>query len=263
MTLDTNANAGQQSVITTVEENTRRRLQMTMKRRRRRRDDNVDDKCYSSTSSFSSTSGLRSSYYLFQRNNHSIILRVSIISLLLCSLNPRLLICSAAAVKIPTRRLNRDDHYQHHKEHRRQQQLRQQGFEMNYENPTLHWMMKLPNDEQLHQGNVITQSPFDSSQIYVTTNTGKLLVVSIVDGSIVKEIQPSPKVYTQDWGTETWTISCNSGISFSDNGRRRQQQNQRRSNDVDGDQDAGDENEFLIYSIQDIPPKDSSYGPKT
>ena len=262
MTLDTNANAGQQSVITTVEENTRRRLQMTMKRRRRRRDDNVDDKCYSSTSSFSSTLRLRSSYYLCQRNNHSSILRVSIISLLLCSLNPRLLICSAAAVKIPTRMLNRDDRYHHHKEHRRRQQ-QQQGFEMKYENPTLHWMMKLPNDEQLHQGNVITQSPFDSSQIYVTTNTGKLLVVSIVDGSIVKEIQPSPKVYTQDWGTETWTISCTSGISFSDNGRRRQQQNQRRSNDVDGDQDAGDENEFLIYSIQDIPPKDSSYGPKT
>jgi hypothetical protein len=116
-----------------------------------------------------------------------------------------------------------------------------QRFSIDYKNPSLHWMTRLQG-EQLSQGNAIVQSPYNPNILYVTTHSGTLVALSLSNGSVITSVSLPSRVITEDSGTETWTLHCNSGISF-------------------GELHGG--GKFLVYSVQDTPPEDSVYSPKT
>jgi hypothetical protein len=116
-----------------------------------------------------------------------------------------------------------------------------QRLSIDYKNPSLHWMTRREGEQMFH-GNAIVQSPHNSNILYATTHSGKLVALSLDNGSTIASVTVSPRVITEDDGTETWTMHCNSGISFGEL--------------VDG-------KKFLVYAVQDTPPDGSVYTPKT
>jgi outer membrane protein assembly factor BamB len=119
----------------------------------------------------------------------------------------------------------------------------QQGYSIDYHrNPQFHWMIRLEDDESLLHGNAIVQSPYDDNVVYVTTHSGKLVVLSAQDGSTIATVTPKPRSLTEDGKTDTWSANCSSGVTF-------------------GELKNGDK--FVAYSINDVPPEGSLYGLKT
>ena len=110
-----------------------------------------------------------------------------------------------------------------------------------YDDPKLQWMVRL-NDERLLQGNSIVQSPLNENVLYITTNSGKLLALSAIDGKIITAIHPEAKTNDESGEKQTYEIFCYSGVAF-------------------GESSAGDQ--FLVYAIVDKPPADAMGGPET
>jgi hypothetical protein len=97
-------------------------------------------------------------------------------------------------------------------------------------------------EEQLFDKNAVTQSPLDDSILYITTHSGKLYVLSTIDGNVLGIVNPPPKTLTEDGTTKTWTKYSSSGVAF-------------------GTLSTGDP--FLCFTLVDQPPEDSLFGPKT
>jgi outer membrane protein assembly factor BamB len=87
----------------------------------------------------------------------------------------------------------------------------------------------------MDHGNAVLQSPFEEGIVYVTTHSGSLIALSAKDGDILATVNPTPISRIVDDGkVQQWSLSCNSGISFSTT-------------------QSG--NKFLVYSIVDEPPE--------
>ena len=106
---------------------------------------------------------------------------------------------------------------------------------LHYDVPQLTWKQKLPGDERIGKGNVVATSPIDRNNIYVTTRSGKLFVVSSSTGKVVSTIQPPiHTVRGTDGKLEAWKTRCSSGVSFGE---------------VEG------LGKLLVYAVVDHPPE--------
>jgi hypothetical protein len=122
--------------------------------------------------------------------------------------------------------------------------VKQKSYSVDYyDSPKLQWMANL-FEEQLFDKNAVTQSPWDDGILYVTTHSGKLYVLSTIDGKVLAIIEPPPRTLTSNGTTETWAKHSSSGVAF-------------------GTLSTGDP--FLCYTLVDQPNEESLslYGPKT
>ena len=108
-----------------------------------------------------------------------------------------------------------------------------------YDNPQLHWKIRLEAPATLDQGNAIVPSPYDDNLLYVTTSSGNLFVLSAVDGKTLWTYSPPEKSLHN--GDEVWTTTCGSSVVFGN---------------VDS------VGKFLVYAVVDYPPGGTVYGPQ-
>ena len=108
-----------------------------------------------------------------------------------------------------------------------------------YDNPQLHWKIRLDPSDSLDQGNAIVPSPNDDKLLYVTTSSGNLFVLSAVDGKTLWSY--SPPVKSMHDGGDVWTTTCGSAVVFGD---------------------VESVGKFLVYAIVDYPPGGTVYGPQ-
>lgn len=108
-----------------------------------------------------------------------------------------------------------------------------------YDNPQLRWKIRLEAPATLDQGNAIVPSPYDDNLLYVTTSSGKLFVLSALDGKTLWTY--SPPVKSMHTGDEVWTTTCGSSVVFGN---------------VDS------VGKFLVYAVVDYPPGGTVYGPQ-